>query len=128
MTKRRILQFIEYKGIGITNFFKKTGIKRGFLDTDKLDSSVSDMFLAKIIAVFPELNIEWLLTGEGEMLREEGIVQQALNNVSSTITQNQTINVPKDYEQLKKENKRLTQENSGLKDKIISLMEEKIKK
>ena len=60
MTKRRILQFIEYKGIGITNFFKKTGIKRGFLDTDKLDSSVSDMFLAKIIAVFPELNIEWL--------------------------------------------------------------------
>ena len=128
MTKRRILQFIEYKGIGITNFFKKTGIKRGFLDTDKLDSSVSDMFLAKIIAVFPELNIEWLLTGEGEMLREEGIVQQALNNVSSTITQTQTINVPKDYEERKKENKRLTQENSGLKDKIISLMEEKIKK
>lgn len=128
MTKRRILQFIDYKGIGITKFFKETGIKRGFLDTDKLDSSVSDMFLAKIIAVFPELNIEWLLTGEGEMLRKEGIVQQAVNNVSSTITQNQTINVPKDYEELKKENKRLTQENSVLKDKIISLMEEKIKK
>lgn len=128
MTKRRILQFIDYKGIGITKFFKETGIKRGFLDTDKLDSSVSDMFLAKIIAVFPELNIEWLLTGEGEMLRKEGIVQQAVNNVSSTITQSQTINVPKDYEELKKENKRLTQENSVLKDKIISLMEEKIKK
>ena len=128
MTKRRILQFIDYKGIGITKFFKETGIKRGFLDTDKLDSSVSDMFLAKIIAVFPELNIEWLLTGEGEMLRKEGIVQQAVNNVSSTITQNQTINVPKDYEELKKENKRLTQENSVLKDKIISLMEENIKK
>ena len=119
MTKRRILQFIDYKGIGITKFFKETGIKRGFLDTDKLDSSVSDMFLAKIIAVFPELNIEWLLTGEGEMLRKEGIVQQAVNNVSSTITQHQTINAPDDYETLKKENQRLTQENSGLKDKII---------
>lgn len=128
MTKRRILQFIDYKGIGITKFFKETGIKRGFLDTDKLDSSVSDMFLAKIIAVFPELNIEWLLTGEGEMLRKEGIVQQAVNNVSSTITQHQTINAPDDYETLKKENQRLTQENSGLKDKIIQLMEEKIKK
>ena len=126
MTKRRILQFIEYKGIGITNFFKKTGIKRGFLDTDKLDSSVSDMFLAKIIAVFPELNIEWLLTGEGNMLRKEGVIQQAHNNISSTITQNQTINAPDDYETLKKENQRLTQENSGLKDKIIQLMEEKI--
>jgi hypothetical protein len=126
MTKRRILQFIEYKGIGITNFFKKTGIKRGFLDTDKLDSSVSDMFLAKIIAVFPELNIEWLLTGEGDMLRKEGVIQQAHNNISSTITQHQTINAPDDYETLKKENQRLTQENSGLKDKIIQLMEEKI--
>lgn len=126
MTKRRILQFIEYKGIGITNFFKKTGIKRGFLDTDKLDSSVSDMFLAKIIAVFPELNIEWLLTGEGNMLRKEGVIQQAHNNISSTITQHQTINAPDDYETLKKENQRLTQENSGLKDKIIQLMEEKI--
>ena len=126
MTKRRILQFIEYKGIGITNFLKKTGIKRGFLDTDKLDSSVSDMFLAKIIAVFPELNIEWLLTGEGNMLRKEGVIQQAHNNISSTITQHQTINAPDDYETLKKENQRLTQENSGLKDKIIQLMEEKI--
>ncbi len=126
MTKRRILQFIEYKGIGITIFFKKTGIKRGFLDTDKLDSSVSDMFLAKIIAVFPELNIEWLLTGEGNMLRKEGVIQQAHNNISSTITQHQTINAPDDYETLKKENQRLTQENSGLKDKIIQLMEEKI--
>ena len=126
MTKRRILQFIEYKGIGITNFFKKTGIKRGFLDTDKLDSSVSDMFLAKIIAVFPELNIEWLLTGEGDMLRKEGVIQQAHNNISSTITQHQTINAPDDYETLKKENQRLTQENSVLKDKIIQLMEEKI--
>ena len=128
MTKRRILQFIDYKGIGITKFFKETGIKRGFLDTDKLDSSVSDMFLAKIIAVFPELNIEWLLTGEGEMLRKEGVIQQAHNNISITITQHQTINAPDDYETLKKENQRLTQENSGLKDKIISLMEEKIKK
>lgn len=126
MTKRRILQFIEYKGIGITNFLKKTGIKRGFLDTDKLDSSVSDMFLAKIIAVFPELNIEWLLTGEGNMLRKEGVIQQAHNNISSTITQHQTINAPDDYETLKKENQRLTQENSGLKDKIIQLMEEKM--
>ena len=128
MTKRRILQFIEYKGIGITNFFKKTGIKRGFLDTDKLDSSVSDMFLAKIIAVFPELNIEWLLTGEGDMLRKEGVIQQAHNNISSTITQHQTINAPDDYETLKKENQRLTQENSGMKDKIIQLMAEKISK
>ena len=69
MTKERILQFIEYKGITITDFFKITGIKRGFLDTDKLKSSVSDVFLTKILASFPEINPEWLIMGEGDMLR-----------------------------------------------------------
>ena len=86
---------------------------------------------AETIAVFCSeygINSEWLLTGEGEMLRKEGVIQQAHNNISSTITQHQTINAPDDYETLKKENQRLTQENSGLKDKIIQLMEEKIKK
>lgn len=33
-----------------------------------------------------------------------------------------------DYNKLKDENQRLEKENSGLKDKIIQLMEEKIKK
>ena len=69
MTKERILQFIEYKGITLTDFFKITGIKRGFLDTDKLKSSVSDVFLTKILASFPEINPEWLIMGEGDMLR-----------------------------------------------------------
>ena len=62
------------------------------------------------------------------MLRKEGVIQHAHNNISSTINQHQTIHAPEDYETLKQENKRLTQENSGLKDKIIQLMEEKIKK
>ena len=86
---------------------------------------------AETIAVFCDeygVNSDWLLTGKGEMLKKEGLVQQAHNNISSTINQHQTIHAPEDYETLKQENKRLTQENSGLKDKIIQLMEEKIKK
>ena len=39
----------------------------------------------------------------------------------------QTINNTEDCQQLKEENKRLVQENSSLKDKIIQLMEEKMK-
>ncbi len=86
---------------------------------------------AETIAVFCDeygVNSDWLLTGKGEMLKKEGLVQQAHNNISSTITQHQTIHAPEDYETLKQENKRLTQENSGLKDKIIQLMEEKMSK
>ena len=86
---------------------------------------------AETIAVFCDeygVNSDWLLTGKGDMFKKDGLVQQAHNNVSSTITQQQTINNTEDCQQLKEENKRLVQENSSLKDKIIQLMEEKISK
>ena len=70
-TKERILQFIEYKGISKQKFFQITGLKRGFLDADKLDTSIPDTFIATIIATFPELGIEWLITGEGSMLKSD---------------------------------------------------------
>lgn len=70
-TKERILQYIEYKGISISEFLRNTDIKRGFLDADKLNSAVSDVFVAKIIANYGDLNLEWLITGEGQMLKED---------------------------------------------------------
>ena len=123
--KERILQFIEYKRLSKNKFYKETGLSNGILDKQ---GGISSDSLEKIYCVYPEINLDWLLTGKGEMLKKEGLVQQAHNNISSTITQHQTIHAPEDYETLKKENQRLTQENSGLKDKIIQLMEEKISK
>jgi hypothetical protein len=70
MTKEKILQFIEYNGIKKRDFLEKTGIKRGFLDKDKLNQAVSDEHFAKIIAEFPELSLDWLITGKGAMLRD----------------------------------------------------------
>ena len=75
MTKERIKQFIDYKGITLKFFFEKTGIKRGFLDKDKLNGTVSDEHFAKIIAIYPEANIEWFITGKGEIVATEIIVQ-----------------------------------------------------
>ena len=123
--KERILQFIEYKRLSKNKFYKETGLSNGILDKQ---GGISSDSLEKIYCVYPEINLDWLLTGKGEMFKKEGLVQQAHNNISSTINQHQTIHAPEDYETLKKENQRLTQENSGLKDKIIQLMEEKISK
>lgn len=123
--KERILQFIEYKRLSKNKFYKETGLSNGILDKQ---GGISSDSLEKIYYVYPEINLDWLLTGKGEMLKKEGLVQQAHNNISSTINQHQTIHAPEDYETLKQENKRLTQENSGLKDKIIQLMEEKMSK
>ena len=68
-TKERILKFIDYKDISVSNFLQNTGIKRGFLDKDKLKSTVSDVFIAKIIASYPDISVNWLVTGEGAMIK-----------------------------------------------------------
>lgn len=69
-TKQRILQFIGYKNITKSVFLYTTNIKRGFLDKDKLRGSVSDHLLAKIIVAYPELSLEWLITGNGSMINK----------------------------------------------------------
>lgn len=73
-TKQRILEFIEFKSISKQTFFKETGLKRGFLDADKLHTTIPDTFIANIIATFPELDLGWLVTGKGQMLKEENKV------------------------------------------------------
>lgn len=110
-TKERIIQFIDFKGISITNFLKETKIKRGFLDTDKLKSSVSDIFLTMIIETYFDLNLEWLITGKGEMLKEN-----TLQNDYNKENQNELIIAKNEIiELLKQENQRLKNEISELK-------------
>ena len=70
-TKERILEYTDFKGISKSEFYKKNELKRGLLDSDKLNQSISDIFLAKIIANNPDINPIWLLTGKGNMLLEE---------------------------------------------------------
>lgn len=72
-TKERIVQYLEFKGIKISQFYATTGLKRGLLDSDKLKQNISDSFVAIIIGVYSDLNIEWLITGQGPMLKEADI-------------------------------------------------------
>lgn len=66
-SKERLLYFLDSKGIKKAQFYRDTGIKRGFLDTDKMDSAISDVFLATILDVYKDLNISWLVQEQGEM-------------------------------------------------------------
>lgn len=65
--QERILQVIENKEITPYRFCKDLGLSMGYLD--KRGSIGTDKYL-KIIEYLPEINPEWLLTGEGNMLKE----------------------------------------------------------
>ena len=123
--KKNILYFIDNQSISKYELYQKTGISNGVLSQK---GGMSEENTIKFLSYYTNVSADWLLTGKGDMFKKDGLVQQAHNNISSTITQQQTINNTEDCQQLKEENKRLVQENSGLKDKIIQLMEEKMRK
>lgn len=66
--KQRILQFIDYKGLSKNKFYKETGMSNGILDKK---SGLSMDSVEKFYSTFNEVNPEWLLTGEGEMLKSD---------------------------------------------------------
>ena len=68
-TKERIVQLAEDNGMLKNNLMKKAHLNRGFLDTDKMSGTVSDKQLAAILSAFPTVNLEWLITGEGQMYK-----------------------------------------------------------
>lgn len=67
----RILQFIEKKGITKYEFHKKNDFSNGFLDKSR---AIGTDKCAKILENYPEINPEWLVTGNGNMLRDEGTI------------------------------------------------------
>ncbi len=77
--KNRILQYIDYIGVSKYKFYQDTGITRGVLDKE---SGISEDNIAKFIAYATEINIEWLLTGTGEMIKRN--VQEKSSNEMRT--------------------------------------------
>ncbi len=63
------MQYLKFKGIKLSRFYAETGIKRGLLDSDKLKQAISDTFVSTIIATYDDVSLEWLLTGDGQMLK-----------------------------------------------------------
>lgn len=78
--KRRILQYLEFKGISKYQFYKNTSISRGTLDND---SGLTEENIAKFLAYYKDVNLYWLLRGEGEMLKSDssGPEGQSAENV-----------------------------------------------
>lgn len=69
--KERIIEFIKSSGLSVNRFEKSAGLSVGYLR--QLRKEPSREKIENIVAAFPMLNPVWLMTGEGDMLREEGM-------------------------------------------------------
>lgn len=69
MVSDRVRQYIEAKGISYYAFENSLGASRGSVSKAVKDNkSMGSNVLEKIIALYPDLNPIWLLTGQGDML------------------------------------------------------------
>ena len=69
MVKDNILKYIELRGIRKADFLAKTGIKRGFLDSDKTHFAAKEGEIGKILVCYPDISPEWLILGTGSMIK-----------------------------------------------------------
>lgn len=68
--QERIKQFIDVKNISVREFCRTIGVSPSFLARD---AEISSDKLLNIINTFPEISIEWLLTGNEPMLKMNSI-------------------------------------------------------
>lgn len=66
--KQRILQFIDTLSISKRDFYAKTGISRGTLESK---TGITEDTLAKFIATYSDISINWLIIGKGSMIIDE---------------------------------------------------------
>lgn len=64
--KNRIKDFIGYLGIEVKAFEKSCGLSNGFVNN--IGQGIRPSSLDKIIEKYPQLNRNWVLTGEGNMI------------------------------------------------------------
>lgn len=91
--KERLKQFITYKGISVRSFERDCGLSYGYVNNMRV--SIQPDKITSIASQFPELNTGWLLTGEGEMLRDpENSTPLIKTTEAQVMEQTMIMNVP----------------------------------
>ena len=90
--KEIIIKLLDYSKLNVKQFSEKLGMKRGQAIYDVISGKtkrISEKLANQIISEFPEINRTWLLTGEGDMLKNTAIADnQAVALAGDEIKEN----------------------------------------
>jgi phage repressor protein C with HTH and peptisase S24 domain len=64
--KKNILKYLDFKGVSKYEFYSKTGISNGILSQS---NGISEDNILKFLSYYRDINVKWLITGEGEMMQ-----------------------------------------------------------
>lgn len=127
-TQERLIDFIKSQGLNVNRFEKICGFSTGYVRNMRKDISREKREI--IMFHFPNLNPGWLMTGEGEMLRNPGvnvsggvsgvvIGQNNYSRVDNTILGSESVEVLK--AQIDILNERLREKDEQIKEKDLQI-------
>lgn len=80
--RERVILFIEHKNLNKAEFERLVGLSNDAVS--KMTDNTRMSTLDKISNAFPELNIAWLKTGEGEMIKSGDVSIKGDSNIANT--------------------------------------------
>lgn len=116
MIKGRIQALIKALNLSGREFCKNVGVSDSWNRTIK--HSIGSDVLVKILTTYPQINIKWLVLGEGKMFNEE-IQLEVHESCMRPLINN---NYKEIYEEIKSDNQDLRKENKQLRETILELM------
>ncbi len=66
--KQRVLEYLDFKGVSMYEFYKTTGVSNGVLSQK---TGLSEINILKFLSYYPDVSLRWFLTGEGSMIDKE---------------------------------------------------------
>jgi transcriptional regulator with XRE-family HTH domain len=121
----RLQEYLTRKNISPYNFEKNCGIANGYLSKQmKGKGSIGSEIINKIKEKYKDLNITWLLTGEGQMLTSHFYVQ---SDQVSALAENEVVYETQQHTIKTLREKILILESAlADKEKIIKLLEKQL--
>lgn len=110
----RILEYLDYKGISKYKFYKDTKLSNGFLDKNRNIGSDKCEIISNS---YPEINIEWVITGKGKMLKSDN----ENNDEIAVVALIDSVRMQKKIDSLELKIKRLEALNESYREEIKEL-------
>lgn len=79
--KERLILFIKEADLSVSKFERMCHLSNGYVNS--IVNSISEKKIKCISEVFPNLNINWLLTGEGDMIQGQSAI--SINHMNRSI-------------------------------------------
>lgn len=116
IVKDRLKLFIASKGLTNQRFESEVGLSNGYVAN--MRKGVGNDALERISNKFPELNKSWLLTGEGNMLKEQSVS----TNYENTNQQQNDMTIQELLEAIKRRDQQMD-EMLSQQGRLISIIE-----